>query len=391
MGAGCNNNNTSGRPVTPTPDTGVKYTGPDIEALSICTGDFLDEITAVIVQKLIDYSEAVGIEIPDIDIEQCDFLDSFITCCLQDKSLTAILNNILKTLCTLHDDDTDLQTQITTINNSINYTLVPGCLTPINGRIDSLLNKLVSEYCALVVKLENIFTDLDNPVFNTTIINEITDTVITKVFNNISGCSPNDLVKTGTGINTTIKVKGTVPIGTILFGKWDSSYFDGTGLGLDTMGMCGWHVCNGAGGTDDWRGLTPAMATNIAASVSLNPIVDPVANMDADLGTNIGDIKGKPKHLLSALEAPLKSHTHTTTQIPHTHANGVYDKLVKADGLYTLGEHNPDPTEPNLKTVAPMLPANANITINANAAEDATVKHENRQPTKYVNFIQRVA
>lgn len=392
MGSGCNNR--TNRPATSVPDTGVKYTGPDIPSLDVCTGDYLDEIEAIILNKLVEFASGEGITIEGIDFDQCDFLQSFVVCCAQDKSLLAILNGMLKSLCTLNDDITEVSTSVTNIQTTLNYTIVPGCLSVTNTKIDTVLNKLIFEYCAFVQKVTAIFGgDLDNPVLGDDIINQIFDSVVTRVFNNISGCSPNDVVKTGTGVNTQIEIRGTCPIGSFMFGNWPISYFDTDGLGKEEYGLCGWAIMNGQNGIDA-RGFTFAMATNIPSPVALNSIVDPVFNSDADIDTTIGSIKGKTKHKLAGNESGIGSHIHTITDPGHTHRDGAFDRLMTMDGSYTLADsdsNNNTGSEPRLN-MSKLIPfATTGITINANEAQAASVAHENRQPTLYVNCIQRVS
>lgn len=377
----CNNKN---RPANILPDRGVKYTGESIPSLGVCTGDYLDDIEDIIIKKIVDYSTGLGISLPDTDFTSCSFLNSFVSCCMEDKSLQGIIDGILKALCSLNTTTSSLQSSVTSITP--NYVITPGCLTVANNKIDTVLNALIVSYCSFVDKVTAIFGDLDNPVINNTVISQITDSVITTVFNNIQSCSPQDITKTGTGINTIITVKGQVPIRSFMFGDWDASFFDNTGLGLPSKGLCGWAECNGQNGTPDMRGFTFAMATNIASSVTLNNRVDPVINLDADLATNIGDVRGEAKHLLTGPESALQPHTHPVNDPGHQHKiSALKNKASSGNNNGTYGTPNnnvlPDVYTDVIRT---------GISIGTNASSDALVKHENRQPTVYVNCIQRI-
>lgn len=395
MASGCNETNRGLRPLNTTPDRAVKYTGPNIPSLDICTGDYLDELTAVIVDKLLDYATGEGISLPDTDFTQCDFLDRFTACCLQDKSLQGIINGILSALCAQDEAIADVNTLITTIQNSINYTIVPGCLTAANTKIDTVLNKLINDYCAFKAQVTAFFGgDLDNPVISTTLINQITDSVLNTVFSAIHGCSEADVVRTGTGLSTQITIKGIAPIGSFLYGDWPISYFDGDGLGKAEYGLCGWAIANGNEYVSDMRGFSFAMATNIPGPGGLNPRVDPVLNADADLATNIGSVKGKYKHRLTATESGLPAHTHGITDPTHTHRDGNYDRLLEHTGTKTVQEtdnNDSNGREPRLDDSRQIPYSATGITVNPSVAAEAVQAHENRQPTVYVNCIQRIS
>lgn len=387
----CNDN--TNRPAQITSDRGVKYTGEDIESLGICQGDYLDEVSAVILEKLQDYAAGTGITLDDLDFTECAFMESFISCCAADKSLPNIMTVVFKALCQLKGEVEDVVDDVATVGTAATFNIIPGCLTVANNKIDTVLNKLISEFCTLKTDITDAFGENFDDI-STTIVNVIADEVITAVFNNIQGCSAADVVKSGSGLSTTITIKGINPIGTILFGEWDASYFDATGLGLASKGMCGFAVCNGLNGTTDWRGFTPAMATNIYSSQSLHFRVDPVSNADASYGTNVGDVQGEVKHTLTSYESGQRDHIHTVTQTPHTHANGSYDRLLQYTGTSTTGStdnNNLTGTEPDVARSATIASANANITIDACGGDNALLAHENRQPTRYVYCIKRIA
>jgi hypothetical protein len=152
-------------------------------------------------------------------------------------------------------------------------------------------------------------------------------------------------------------------------------------------------MTNGNPNASDLRGFGLAMATNLPGPAGLNPRVDPVLNGDADYATNIGSVKGEVKHKLYAAESGLPAHNHPITDPTHTHADGTYDRLLTHSGTNTApGVDNNDTTgsEPSINTSKPMKYAATGITVNNNVAADAALAHETRQPTVYVNCIQRV-
>src|ERR1022692_915552 len=88
-----------------TNDNQVIYTGPSIPALSICNGDQLSSVEAVIFQAILNYSTGVGIEIPNINYGTCGLFTQFVTCCntgTAPKDLDTLMQNIFTALCTLY-------------------------------------------------------------------------------------------------------------------------------------------------------------------------------------------------------------------------------------------------------------------------------------------------
>lgn len=157
--------------------------------------------------------------------------------------------------------------------------------------------------------------------------------------------------------------------------------------------MCGWQIANGNNNSHDLRGFTLAMATNIPSSYTLYGQVDPVLNGDADMATNIGDIKGRAKIKLTANQSGLRAHNHGVTDLGHNHANGNFNRLMQHTGLSTVNSNDNNDLngrEPALNDSQPMSNSITNISINNNTAQDAIEFHENRQPTKYFCAIQRM-
>lgn len=390
MGSGCKTPNTN-LPADVIPDRKVKYTGPDFPTLGICTGDRLHELETIILQKLVDYSTAKGITIEGLDFDDCDILQDFIKCCAIDNTLIGLIQGILNTFCTIDAKFGPIQDQIDKIIQDTTYVIDPGCLTVSNTRIDNVLNKLIAEFCKFWNQMKLIFgPDLDSPVLNNVLTDKITTDVINAVFGNLKSCAPTDIVKTGSGINTILTFKGQVPIGTILFGIWPVGYFDNSGLGLEANGMCGWAICNGANGTLDMRGFTAAMATNIPGPAPLHPQVDPVLNNDADWGTSIGDVRGYPKWALRPIQCAVPVHKHGIVDKKHSHTVlGIYHNNVRPGNGNTDDLPKDNPGQGSYITDEKFT--GITETMDAGGTGTAQQAHENRQPTKYINCIQRIA
>ena len=196
MGSGCSGNNINGYFGTPIPDKGVKYTGPSIPALDICTGDFLNEIEAIIFAKLLEFMEGKGIQVPEINLNECPFIQEFITCCSEDKSLEKLFTILFKAICSLKTDLTSLEDRVDEV---LNITFNLRCLTVSNPTIGNVINEIIREFCLLKTRvevLEATVIDLQRQIDELTL--SITET-ITDLHKSLN---LNELIMTGVFNNT---------------------------------------------------------------------------------------------------------------------------------------------------------------------------------------------
>ena len=361
-------------------DQCVKYTGPDIEALDICSGQTLSSLEVIILQKLIDYSTGEGIELEDVDLTSCTFINGFVGCCAEDKSLSGLFNLIIEAICSL---DTKIVTLDTKVTDLLSLTLDLQCLTVSSITLSNVFNAIIDKLCDIDGRLTTVEgtvislqTQID--VINTTITSIVTTQITNQIIaqtatflsNVITSCSGKGIVKSGSGNTLKISFDAMVPIGCPIPCVRPLSDFDSDGAGIAAKGMCGWHIMNGKDGTQDWRGFGFSGATNVQGP-ALFPAVDPTVLGDAGAGTSVGDRKGEVFHTLTIAETPV-----------HNHTNGSYNSLLKVDGFGTVNAtdlNNVSGTEANLTSSAPLL--------NVGGGQ----KHENRQPTVYGYWIVRIS
>ena len=307
MGSGCGSNNINGYFGTPIPDKGVMYTGPAIPALDICTGDYLNEIEAVIFAKLLDFMVGKGIQVPEINLEECPFIQEFIACCSEDKSLEKLFNILFKAICSLKTDLTSLEDKV---NEVLNLTFNLRCLTVSNPSIGNVINEIIREFCLLKTRVEILETtviDLQRQIDElsvsileelTELINSIIDTRIGNyLLNHVFSCGGFGLSKSGSGSTATLQFNGMVPPYCPIPYVGALSNFDNTGAGLPEKGYCGWFICNGLNNTPDMRGYTFASATTGVTGGGLDAKVSPYP-------TNYLDKVGEQKHVLLVSELP---------------------------------------------------------------------------------------
>lgn len=237
MGSGCNSgcSNYFGKK---TLDSTVEYTGPPILSLGICTHDMLNEVDAVILQKIINYSTGVGISIPDIDLSACAAFASCVSCCGTCTDLPCLLECYRSTICSIFDDVEELKDEIDTLLNGP-YDI--GCLTNLsaNPTLNQIIQALITQYCTLLSSYNTLQTTVDGITAN------LSTNIGNFLLNAVTTCTgTGNVIKSGSGATASIAFKGFTPIGGLMpFGGTTAGKFDGTGLGLAGTDMCGWALC----------------------------------------------------------------------------------------------------------------------------------------------------
>ena len=235
MGSGCNNGCRTLFKNT-TPDGQVQYTGDPIPALGICTGDYYDEVTSVVLQKLIDYSTGIGISIPDIDLSTCQAFSDCLSCCGTCTDLPCLLECYKNTICTIWTDVEELKSDVETLLNGPYNTACLQASLPANPTLNQIIQELISQFCALYTQVQSISASL-------TSLSSGLDTRIGNFLGSALGSCQGSTVlnKTGTGSSTTFSLRVFVPIGTIIMAgsNLNLANFDGTGLGRAGTDGCG--------------------------------------------------------------------------------------------------------------------------------------------------------
>lgn len=363
-----------------TSDKTITYTGPSIEALGICSGVSLNNVEAVLLQKILDYATGVGISIPSIDLSTCALFQQNLTCCTTCTDLPCLMQAYLTALCTLFGDVTTLQSQIAAINGPYNV----GCLAVAsNATLAQIIQDLILEFCALKAAVTTLQSQVNS------IVSNLSTTIGNQILSALSTCQTPNLVKSGSGATAAIAFKGFVPIGTILPAgrNLNLANFDSTGLGFANTEACGWALANGNNGTDDMREEVPVGAG--AGIMGGGTLPTNVSGANYPLGAIVGSVSV----LLTSAESGVGSHTHTITDPKHRHGYiGRTDSFKFGSDRSVwdaLSPSSPDGSPGSLGDVIDFQPTG--ITINPSGSLPATSAHENRQPSKAVIYIQRIA
>lgn len=395
MGSGCNSscNNFF---VKSTPDSDVKYTGPAITALGICTGDTLKEVEAVILQKLIDYSTGVGISLPNIDLTTCAAFSDCITCCNnQCRDLPCLLDCYKTAICSLF---TEVDTLSTSISALLDGPYNPSCISGLstNPTLAEIIQKWLVDYCAL----KTTVTALSATV--TTLSTNLPATIGNFLLNAITTCTGNStVIKTGTGASANIAFKGFTPIGGIIpYAGPITGKVDSEGRGLTGTDLCGWHLCNGLNGTVDLREQVPVGVG--AGAMGGGTLPSNASGANYSLLATVGQATVQ----LSADESGTAAHGHSITDNGHAHPFEFQMDQATANNLTTVkmnplgtGQHT---SWYNAETGLVEPPSDGailayigrgktGITVNSNTGDVAKLAHENRQPSTALYYIQRIA
>ncbi len=382
MGSGCSNSsngiNLFG---SLTSDKKVQYTGVPVPGLGICTGDFLNEVEAVILQKLVDFSSGIGINLPNIDLTVCDLFKTYITCCdTACTDLPCLMNIVIQSLCVLYGDFNTLNSEITTLLAGPYNT---SCLTlGTNPTLTNIIQELLIEFCALKAQVSALSTTVTN------LSAGITTTIGNFLNTSLQSCQKSGLVKTGTGSSFLATFKGFVPIGAILeYHGPTAGLFDGTGLGITGTDACGWALSNGNNGTRDKRGFVGVGAINGMGGGSLDShVVDAGASPSAVYSPE--DVVGEIRHQLVSAEIPSMG---VTISDP-----GHYHGFVGRQDRYKFGQdqfainaiENTSSAGSGLFLTTVIAPSFTGITA---SLAGGSGKHENRQPSKASLYIERIS
>jgi len=394
MGSGCvsSTNTGFGSSFQKIPDTGVRYTGPAIPSLGICTGDTLDEIEAIILNKLLEYAQGKGIFISGIDLTVCNLFINDIKCCnaTGPKELDELIRIIFDALCRLYTDLEDVKVKLTDLlTGPYNVSCITGL--PANPTLKQIIQQLLIEFCALKLQVSNLQTQVNN------LTTTLPTTIGNFLLNAINSCQTGGLTKSGSGASAQITFKGFVPVGGIMPFAGSLSGFDSSGLGVTNGPMCGWAICNGNNGTVNMLGLVPVGATTMPNGTP------PIGGMALPYNS----VSGQYNVTLSAAQCAMPAHSHTISDPGHSHKirfgsdngpnPGSIPNYQKWDGDNLTA--NFDGTPPNdgntgggTGNVRMRIVTNTTgITINSVGGSSASSGHDNMMPYRALYYIQRIS
>jgi len=269
------------------PDQCVKYTGPNVPALGIETGDSLLVVETAIVEFLVPVLTGEGI-LPIIDsVKICEVVQQYLPSCSECTGFTLneVLTAIIQATCSLQEQIDDVVDELAVLNAPYDTSCIND-EADINGGTHVVLQAVLDKICLIDTAINALSTNLST---NYASIGAELDAYIAAYLSSIT-----------TLMNTKMVPYVAVPY----FGSL--SYFDLTGAG--TGNWIKIYLCNGNNpGVPDLRGRVP-VGTTIMGSNAFNPAVDP-------------GIAGNPTYVLNATGG-VNNVTLNLTQMPsHAHAS----------------------------------------------------------------------
>jgi len=356
-------------------DQCVRYTGIDVPALGILTGDPLSRVEESLTTFLVSALDGTGIK-PYVNPEIiCPLVSANLPTC-GELTIVDLITGLIKSVCDLQEQIDVIIVDVAAINATLatlNSTYTTSCLT---GTIDaesthSVLQALITNFCALVASLPNTYVALVD-------INQIISDWVTTYYSN-------------TLISARMVPYAAVPY----FGPL--SYFGSTGEGLGIWNKI--YLCNGENTTPDLRGRTIVGCTDMGGAIPINPaLATPIYTPRSTEGANtVG---------LSIAQMPSHSHTATvapsvTQAPPHTHFlfNTDLDSSVIVTGTtYSHVQSESGTSSYNytiqgsatVPTLGISSPASTNVGVTATAtiaSNGGGAVHENIQPSMGAYYI----
>jgi microcystin-dependent protein len=277
-----------------TSDQCVKYTGNNIPALGIETGDTLAQVELAITNFILTLSTGEGI-IPVIDNDDlCALISGFLPES-GDITLNQVISALIQSVCSLKTSVTAIESTLNTLN--ADYTL--GCLTGVTASSDThdILQAAITKLCATDAALTAFILDVTTNYVQLADLNQLIQDYLDSI-------APSNLQKNKMVPYVAYEYYGPL-----------------TGFDIDGKGTGQWedvYLCNGNYGTPDKRGRVAVGATTGMGGGTMNSAVNPGGgNPNYTLGYTIG------ANTVSLDATQIPDHTHTATAVstasPHSH------------------------------------------------------------------------
>ena len=302
-------------------DQCVKYTGIDIPALGISTGDNLLAVENAITTFLVPAINGTGIK-PIIDPNIiCDIVKGYLPACTTCTGFTLneVLTAIVKTVCDLQEQIDVIDVTLATLN--ADYTI--GCLTGVTASSDThaIVQAVITNLCSLNSAFSLLVTQLN--ATNVTIFN--VNSYIAAYLDSINflESAKDKMIPYAPipyfGLLSNYPNTGDNLVGGVGIGYWDKVY-----------------LCNGDNGTPDLRGWTlVGVTTGMGGSTTMPTTVNPSVTGNPNYTiSGINSLHGATTVQLTTGELPSHGHPGSSVAIietPHTH---LYTDDQNAAGKY---------------------------------------------------------
>ena len=367
--------------VETTSDKCVRYTGNNVEALSIETNDSLFVVEQALIDAVVSFLDGTGIDITINPSAYCDLVVDYLPTCkpiCSPPTAVELFEALVKAACDLQTQVDAIDATLTTLN--ADYTI--GCLTGVTASSDThaIVQAVITKLCALGVDLAALALDVDTNYVKISDIN-------TYIAAYLAGIAP-----------STNNYERMVPY--IAYEYYGSlAGFNPSGVGSGVWQKV--YLCNGLNGTPDKRGRVAVGAiVNMGTNV-LNASVDPVVDPSYNPNYTVNQILGSNSVTLLTSQIPVHTHTALVTDnhFHYQYANVINTTDVVVDSSnYVARALNLDPGTNleytmnktfTLPSVGRTSATQGTIEVtNTNVGSSAA--HDNKQPVIAAYYIMYI-
>jgi microcystin-dependent protein len=367
--------------VETTSDKCVRYTGNNIEELSIENGDSLFVVEQALIDAVVSFLDGTGIDITIDPAAYCALVVDFLPTCkpiCSPPTVVELFEALVKAACSLQTQVTAIDATLTTLN--ADYTI--DCLDGVTASSDThaIVQATINKVCELGVDLAALALDVDT---NYVKISDV-DTYIAAY---LAGIAP----------NTNNYTKMVPYIAYEYYGSLTGFNSSGVGSGVWTKV----YLCNGLNGTPDKRGRVAVGAIVNMGTNTLNAAVDPVIDPIYNPNYTVNQILGSNSVTLLSTQIPVHTHVATVTDdhfhYQYTSAVSTTDIAVSSSSQVARAlnlspssnlEYNMN-ASPFPSTLGKSGGTQGTISVsNANAGSGAA--HDNKQPVIAAYYIMYI-
>ncbi len=282
-----------------TSDKCVKYTGVDVPALDIKTGDSLSWVEQALISFLMATIDGSGIQITLEESDYCDLVSGYLQEC---ETVTALdlFRALTKAAC-------DLQSQVIAAQNAIHVIEADYDVECLDEEVDagthSILQAVITKLCALEVTVTALAEDLDTNYVKIADFNSLADAWFASE-------TPSSRYYTKMIPYVAMEYYGPL------------TNFDATGAGIVDTEWEQVYLCNGDNGTPDKRGRVAVGATSTPGVLPMDAAVDP-ANPANPAYTVSDTAHGANTIVLDETQIPAHTHPASSSVDPNPHSHSI--------------------------------------------------------------------
>lgn len=282
-------------------DQCVRYTGVDVPAFGIKTGDSLSYVEQALITFLGATLDGSGVKITLDPTVYCDIIIKYLPDC-EDVNALNLFQALVAATCEIQEEVDLINTTLATLNSNYDIDCLPGVF--INSDTHTIVQAVIHKLCQVDAALTALAIDIDTNYVKLADLNTLIQAYL------------NSLPPTTTASGKMVPYTVVEYYGPISNYPNTGDTFDGTGAGQGYWQNV--YLCNGGNGTPDKRGRVPVGATTTPGIIPMDADVDPggfnpTYSVFTKAGTN--------SIILTELQMP--NHTHTALAVvndpKHTH------------------------------------------------------------------------